>query len=105
MIKEYFSDKWTHLLSTSYWNKYVVNSEYIEISPIKNIFANYKGKGKKKELTVGKLYKAVKVSSPYNIQFSSYIIRNDNGVITKYHKKSMFIEKSTLRDMKLNYIL
>ena len=115
MIKEYVSDNFAFHLDVSYWNSGTKDTiaEEIEISPIKNVFDNDKGKGKKKELTAGKLYKGVKVMRPPILfyenkndkQFWAYIIRNDNGVITKYFQKSMFIDKATLRARKINEIL
>jgi hypothetical protein len=115
MIREYISDNFVFHLDVSYWNSGTKDTiaEEIEISPIKNVFDNDKGKGKKKELTAGKLYKGVKVMRPPILfyenkndkQFWAYIIRNDNGVITKYFQKSMFIDKATLRSRKINEIL
>jgi len=115
MIKEYVSNNFAFHLDVSYWNSGTKDTiaEEIEISPIKNVFDNDKGKGKKKELTAGKLYKGVKVMRPPILfyenkndkQFWAYIIRNDNGVITKYFQKSMFIDKATLRARKINEIL
>jgi hypothetical protein len=115
MIREYISDNFAFHLDVSYWNSGTKDTiaEEIEISPIKNVFDNDKGKGKKKELTAGKLYKGVKVMRPPILfyenkndkQFWAYIIRNDNGVITKYYQKSMFIDKATLRARKINEIL
>jgi len=123
MIKEYVPDNFTFHLDVSYWNSGTKDmmAEEIEIAPIKNVFDNDKGKGKKKELTAGKLYKGVKVMRTRNYflnckassvnkllvgkQFWAYIIRNDNGVITKYFQKSMFIDKATLRARKINEIL
>lgn len=116
MTKEYFSDNFAFHLDISYWNSGTKDTiaEEVEIAPIKNVFDNNKGKGKKRELTAGKLYKGIKVmrlpiSSNFtlssNRQFWAYIIRNDNGVITKYYQKSMFIDKETLRLRKLNEIL
>lgn len=111
MTREYVSDRFAFHLDIGYWNngsKYTI-AEEIEISPIKNVFDNNKGKGKKKELTAGKLYKGVKVMRPSmhldDRQFWAYIIRNDAGVITKYFQKSMFIDKATLRARKINEIL
>ena len=115
MIREYVSDNFAFHLDVSYWNSGTKDTiaEEIEISPIKNVFDNDKGKGKKKELTAGKLYKGVKVMRPpimfyenkNDKQFWAYIIRNDNGVITKYFQKSMFVDKATLRARKINEIL
>ena len=115
MTREYVSDSFAFHLDVSYWNSGTKDTiaEEIEISPIKNVFDNDKGKGKKKELTAGKLYKGVKVMRPpihfyenkNDKQFWAYIIRNDNGVITKYFQKSMFIDKATLRARKINEIL
>jgi hypothetical protein len=115
MTREYVSDNFAFHLDVSYWNSGTKDTiaEEIEISPIKNVFDNDKGKGKKKELTAGKLYKGVKVMRPPILfyenkndkQFWAYIIRNDNGVITKYFQKSMFIDKATLRARKINEIL
>jgi hypothetical protein len=115
MIKEYVPDNFTFHLDVSYWNSGTKDmmAEEIEIAPIKNVFDNNKGKGKKKELTAGKLYKGVKVMRPPILfyenkndkQFWAYIIRNDNGIITKYFQKSMFIDKATLRSRKINEIL
>lgn len=115
MTREYVSDNFAFQLDVSYWNsgtKDTIAGE-IEISPIKNVFDNDKGKGKKKELTAGKLYKGVKVMRPPLLfyenkndkKFWAYIIRNDNGVITKYFQKSMFVDKATLRARKINEIL
>ena len=115
MIREYVSDNFAFQLDVSYWNSGTKDTiaEEIEITPIKNVFDNDKGKGKKRELTAGKLYKGVKVMRPPILfyenkndkQFWAYIIRNDNGVITKYFQKSMFIDKATLRARKINEIL
>ena len=115
MTREYVSDNFAFQLDVSYWNSGTKDTiaEEIEISPIKNVFDNDKGKGKKKELTAGKLYKGVKVMRPPILfyenkndkQFWAYIIRNDNGLITKYFQKSMFIDKATLRARKINEIL
>ena len=115
MIREYVSDNFAFQLDVSYWNSGTKDTiaEEIEITPIKNVFDNDKGKGKKRELTTGKLYKGVKVMRPPILfyenkndkQFWAYIIRNDNGVITKYFQKSMFIDKATLRAKKINEIL
>ena len=115
MTREYVSDSFAFHLDVSYWNSGTKDTiaEEIEISPIKNVFDNDKGKGKKKELTAGKLYKGVKVMRPpihfyenkNDKQFWAYIIRNDNGVITKYFQKSMFVDKATLRARKINEIL
>ena len=115
MTREYVSDNFAFQLDVSYWNSGTKDTiaEEIEISPIKNVFDNDKGKGKKKELTAGKLYKGVKVMRPPILfyenkndkQFWAYIIRNDNGVITKYFQKSMFVDKATLRARKINEIL
>lgn len=115
MIREYVSDNFAFHLDVSYWNSGTKDTiaEEIEISPIKNVFDNDKGKGKKKELTAGKLYKGVKVMRPpimfyenkNDKQFWAYIIRNDNGVITKYFQKTMFVDKATLRARKINEIL
>ena len=111
MTREYVSDNFAFHLDISYWNSGTKNTiaEEVEIAPIKNVFDNDKGKGKKKELTAGKLYKGVKVMRPPILssdrQFWVYIIRNDNGVITKYYQKSIFIDKETLRSRKLNEIL
>jgi len=112
MIKEYVSNNFAFHIDVSYWNSGTKDmmAEEIEIAPIKNVFDNDKGKGKKKELTAGKLYKGVKVMRTRNYflngkQFWAYIIRNDNGVITKYFQKSMFIDKATLRARKINEIL
>ena len=115
MTREYVSDNFAFHLDVSYWNSGTKDTlaEEIEISPIKNVFDNDKGKGKKKELTAGKLYKGVKVMRPPILfyenkndkQFWAYIIRNDNGVITKYFQKSMFIDKATFRARKINEIL
>ena len=104
MTREYVSDNFAFQLDVSYWNSGTKDTiaEEIEITPIKNVFDNDKGKGKKRELTTGKLYKGVKVmTNAYRV----YIIRNDNGVITKYFQKSMFIDKATLRTRKINEIL
>ena len=104
MTREYVSDNFAFHLDVSYWNSGTKDTiaEEIEISPIKNVFDNDKGKGKKRELTAGKLYKGVMVmTNAYRV----YIIRNDNGVITKYFQKSMFIDKATLRARKINEIL
>jgi hypothetical protein len=115
MTREYVSDNFAFQIDVSYWNSGTKETiaEEIEISPIKNVFDNDKGKGKKKELTAGKLYKGVKVMRPPLLfyenkndkQFWAYIIRNDNGVITKYFQKSMFVDKATLRARKINEIL
>ena len=115
MTREYVSDNFAFQLDVSYWNSGTKDTiaEEIEIAPIKNVFDNDKGKGKKKELTAGKLYKGVKVMRPPILfyenkndkQFWAYIIRNDNGVITKYFQKSWFIDKATLRAKKINEIL
>ena len=115
MTREYVSDNFAFQLDVSYWNSGTKDTiaEEIEITPIKNVFDNDKGKGKKRELTTGKLYKGVKVMRPPILfyenkndkQFWAYIIRNDNGVITKYFQKSMFIDKATLRARKINEIL
>ena len=115
MIREYVSDNFAFQLDVSYWNSGTKDTiaEEIEITPIKNVFDNDKGKGKKRELTTGKLYKGVKVMRPPILfyenkndkQFWAYIIRNDNGIITKYFQKSMFIDKATLRARKINEIL
>jgi hypothetical protein len=115
MTREYVSDNFAFHLDISYWNSGTKNTiaEEVEISPIKNVFDNNKGKGKKRELTAGKLYKGIKVMRPPILfyenkndkQFWAYIIRNDNGVITKYFQKSMFIDKATLRARKINEIL
>ena len=115
MTREYVSDNFAFHLEISYWNSGTKDTiaEEIEISPIKNVFENDKGKCKKKELTTGKLYKGVMVMRPplhfyenkNDKQFWAYIIRNDNGVITKYFQKSMFIDKATLRARKINEIL
>lgn len=111
MTREYVSDKFYFHLDVSYWNNGSKDTiaEEIEISPIKNVFDNDKGNGKKRELTAGKLYKGVKVIKNWwslnDRQFWAYIIRNDNGVITKYFQKSMFIDKATLRARKINEIL
>ena len=115
MTREYVSDNFAFHLDVSYWNSGTKDTiaEEIEITPIKNVFDNDKGKGKKRELTTGKLYKGVKVMRPplhfyenkNDKQFWAYIIRNDNGVITKYFQKSMFIDKATLRARKINEIL
>ena len=115
MTREYISDNFAFYLEISYWNSGTKDTiaEEIEIAPVKNVFENDKGKGKKKELTAGKLYKGVKVMRPPILfyenkndkQFWAYIIRNDNGVITKYFQKSMFIDKATLRARKINEIL
>jgi len=115
MTREYISDNFAFHLEISYWNSGTKDTiaEEIEIAPVKNVFENDKGKGKKKELTAGKLYKGVKVMRPPILfyenkndkQFWAYIIRNDNGVITKYFQKSMFIDKATLRARKINEIL
>jgi hypothetical protein len=115
MTREYISDNFAFHLEISYWNSGTKDTiaEEIEIAPVKNVFENDKGKGKKKELTAGKLYKGVKVMRPPILfyenkndkQFWAYIIRNDNGVITKYFQKSMFIDKATLRSRKINEIL
>jgi hypothetical protein len=115
MTREYVSDSFVFHLDIGYWNNGSKDTiaEEIEIAPIKNVFDNDKGKGKKKELTAGKLYKGVKVMRPPILfyenkndkQFWAYIIRNDNGVITKYFQKSMFIDKATLRARKINEIL
>jgi len=115
MTREYVSDNFAFQLDVSYWNSGTKDTiaEEIEITPIKNVFDNDKGKGKKRELTTGKLYKGVKVMRPpimfyenkNDKQFWAYIIRNDNGVITKYFQKSMFIDKATLRTRKINEIL
>lgn len=111
MTKEYVSDNFSFYLDVSYWNNGSKKTlaEEIEIAPIKNVFDNNKGKGKKRELTSGKLYKGIKVMRPPLLlndkQFWSYIIRNDNGVITKYFQKSMFIDKATLRSRKINGVL
>jgi hypothetical protein len=111
MTREYVSDNFAFQIDVSYWNSGTKDTiaEEIEISPIKNVFDNDKGKGKKRELTAGKLYKGVKVMRPPILlndkQFWAYIIRNDNGVITKYFQKSMFIDKATLRARKINEIL
>ena len=115
MTREYISDNFAFQLDVSYWNSGTKDTiaEEIEITPIKNVFDNDKGKGKKRELTTGKLYKGVKVMRPPILfyenkndkQFWAYIIRNDNGVITKYFQKSMFIDKATLRARKINEIL
>ena len=111
MTREYVSDNFYFHLDVSYWNNGSKDTiaEEIEISPIKNVFDNDKGNGKKRELTAGKLYKGVKVMRPPVLlndrQFWAYIIRNDNGVITKYFQKSMFIDKATLRARKINEIL
>ena len=115
MIREYVSDNFAFQIDVSYWNSGTKDTiaEEIEISPIKNVFDNDKGKGKKKELTAGKLYKGVKVMRPpimfyenkNDKQFWAYIIRNDNGVITKYFQKTMFVDKATLRARKINEIL
>jgi len=115
MTREYVSDNFAFQLDVSYWNSGTKDTiaEEIEITPIKNVFDNDKGKGKKRELTTGKLYKGVKVMRPpimfyenkNDKQFWAYIIRNDNGVITKYFQKSMFIDKATLRARKINEIL
>jgi len=111
MTKEYVSDNFSFYLDVSYWNNGSKKTlaEEIEIAPIKNVFDNNKGKGKKRELTSGKLYKGVKVMRPPLLlndkQFWAYIIRNDNGVITKYFQKSMFIDKATLRSRKINGVL
>ena len=115
MTREYISDNFAFQLDVSYWNSGTKDTiaEEIEITPIKNVFDNDKGKGKKRELTTGKLYKGVKVMRPPILfyenkndkQFWAYIIRNDNGIITKYFQKSMFIDKATLRARKINEIL
>ena len=115
MTREYVSDNFAFQIDVSYWNSGTKDTiaEEIEIAPIKNVFDNDKGKGKKKELTAGKLYKGVKVMRPPILfyenkndkQFWAYIIRNDNGVITKYFQKSMFVDKATLRARKINEIL
>jgi hypothetical protein len=111
MTREYVSDNFAFHLDISYWNSGTKDTiaEEVEISPIKNVFDNNKGKGKKRELTAGKLYKGIKVMRPPILsndrQFWTYIIRNDNGVITKYYQKSIFIDKETLRSRKLNEIL
>ena len=115
MTREYVSDNFAFQLDVSYWNSGTKDTiaEEIVISPIKNVFDNDKGKGKKRELTTGKLYKGVKVMRPPLIfyenkndkPFWAYIIRNDNGIITKYFQKSMFIDKATLRARKINEIL
>lgn len=115
MTREYVSDNFAFHLDVSYWNSGTKDTiaEEIEITPIKNVFDNDKGKGKKRELTTGKLYKGVKVMRPPILfyenkndkQFWAYIIRNDNGIITKYFQKSMFIDKATLRARKINEIL
>jgi hypothetical protein len=115
MTREYVSDNFAFHLDISYWNSGTKDTiaEEVEIAPIKNVFDNDKGKGKKKELTASKLYKGVKVMRPPILfyenksdkQFWAYIIRNDNGVITKYFQKSMFIDKATLRARKINEIL
>jgi hypothetical protein len=115
MTREYVSDNFAFQIDVSYWNSGTKDTiaEEIEISPIKNVFDNDKGKGKKKELTAGKLYKGVKVMRPpiqfyenkNDKQFWAYIIRNDAGVITKYFQKSMFVDKATLRARKINEIL
>lgn len=115
MTREYVSDSFSFQLDIGYWNNGSKDTiaEEIEISPIKNVFDNDKGKGKKRELTAGKLYKGVKVMRPpihfyenkNDKKFWAYIIRNDNGVITKYFNKSWFIDKATLRSNKINGIL
>ena len=115
MTREYVSDNFAFQLDVSYWNSGTKDTiaEEVEITPIKNVFDNDKGKGKKRELTTGKLYKGVKVMRPPLIfyenkndkPFWAYIIRNDNGIITKYFQKSMFIDKATLRAKKINEIL
>ena len=115
MTREYVSDNFAFHIDVSYWNSGTKDTiaEEIEITPIKNVFDNDKGKEKKRELTAGKLYKGVKVMRPPILfyenkndkQFWAYIIRNDNGVITKYFQKSMFIDKATLRARKINEIL
>ncbi len=115
MTREYVSDNFAFHLDISYWNSGTKNTiaEEVEIAPIKNVFDNNKGKGKKRELTAGKLYKGIKVMRPPILfyenkndkQFWAYIIRNDNGVITKYYQKSMFVDKATLRARKINEIL
>ncbi len=111
MTREYVSDNFAFHLDISYWNSGTKNTiaEEVEIAPIKNVFDNNKGKGKKRELTAGKLYKGIKVMRPPILsndrQFWAYIIRNDNGVITKYYQKSMFVDKATLRSRKLKQIL
>lgn len=115
MTREYVSDSFSFHLDVSYWNSGTKDTiaEEIEIAPIKNVFDNDKGNGKKRELTAGKLYKGVKVMrvilNPFTKveekQFWTYIIRNDAGVITKYFQKSMFINKAALRVKKLNEIL
>jgi hypothetical protein len=124
MTREYVSDNFAFHFDISYWNSGTKDTiaEEVEIAPIKNVFDNDKGNGKKKELTAGKVYKGIKVMRPpissqnprlckrdstlsNDKQFWTYIIRNDNGVITKYYQKSMFIDKETLRSRKLNEIL
>lgn len=119
MTREYVSDNFAFHLDISYWNSGTKDTiaEEVEITPIKNVFDNDKGNGKKKELTSGKFYKGIKVmrppissQNPYfplsnDKQFWTYIIRNDNGVITKYYQKSMFVDKATLRSRKLKQIL
>ena len=110
MTREYVSDNFAFHLDVSYWNSGTKDTmaEEVEIAPIKSVFDNDKGKGKKRELTAGKLYKGVKVMRQLPLdgkQFWAYIIRNDNGVITKYFQKSIFVDKATLRARKLKEIL
>jgi hypothetical protein len=66
MTREYVSDNFSFYLDVSYWNNGSKDTlaEEIEISPIKNVFDNNKGKEKRKELTTGELYKGVTVMRP-----------------------------------------
>ena len=51
MTREYISDNFAFQLDVSYWNSGTKDTiaEEIEITPIKNVFDNDKGKGKKND--------------------------------------------------------
>jgi hypothetical protein len=108
----YFVGNTDFLLSLDYYNSDSRTIAFdIDITPIKNIYFNAKGKAKVKELSKGKLYKAILVKHDIWVNgcaqecFDCYVIKNDCGIITKYYEKSIFIDKVRLRNDKLNELL
>lgn len=109
MSRSYMPKEWgDFILTKEYWcsGTKATAAEYVEISPIKTLYQNERGQKKKRELTLGKLYKGVRVNHcDLANSFFCYAIRNDFGIITQYYEKSLFVDKDVLRNRKLNEIL
>jgi hypothetical protein len=109
--------RWVHYLDLEYWNDghLPTYAREVEISPIKTLWTNGKGR-KEKELSPNKVYRAIELYHLVNDdrysreefnykRFSRYILLNDKGELMEYFEKGAFITKENRRDKILNKLL